>query len=234
MTNYYEEKIAEIKTLKVKNPIKAFSLLLEELKMPYIPRKYEIIFQTLYKELKPLLNKKDVANLQINQETILDFLNSKDYQKNAIAIDNLKNINIHLIFNDLEKWIKEKDHDYQYNLHIALIYENMAEQNINKDLVIKNIKINPFKNGSIFVNKEIKNAFSFLLNSFEKEPQLQNVVISEMEIYFLKTFPIFPTNGEKLAKQFVNVIAFLFQKKVKLTLEEKKILEIINKQDFSL
>ena len=102
MSNYYEQKLKEIEKLKNTDCSKAFSLLIEELKMPYIPQKYETAFHQLYKEIKPLLNEQNVSAKQINHGTILSFLNSNEYDKIAIAIDNLKNINLHKITNELQ------------------------------------------------------------------------------------------------------------------------------------
>jgi len=100
--NYYEEKLIEIKTLIEVDKEKALAMINEELKMPYIPEKYETQFIKLADLLKYELNE-GAGIKSLGKEEIIEMLFSDDKLKMATAIDALRNQNIRSFINEIEK-----------------------------------------------------------------------------------------------------------------------------------
>ena len=150
---------------------------------------------------------------QLSKEQIIDYLFSNDKFKVASSIDALRNINIRTLLSDVEKWLFLNPNN---SLEQAIIYEILVDQQIDKEIYFGDIKLNPFKNGEIIKNPEIKNAFKTILESNET-PQIQEVATEELQFYILKTFPIIPKNGHLLAKELINVIKSLLENKNNFT-----------------
>lgn len=222
--NFYEEKIAEIKSLISQNQKKeAINLLQEELKMPYIPHKYEKEFLELFDNLNQSVLK-EVNKKHYSIDELSEMLFEDEY-KQLEAIEALKNVNVRPIQNDIKKRIET--YTNKESIKRAFLFELLAEQEISIDISIDNETLNPLKD-SIVKNKEVKLAIEALPYIVAKRPQMYEIVFNELQRYLLLTFPKFPKNGRELIEQIYHIALSIFEPEQELTQEEKNIFEILN------
>ncbi len=215
--NFYEEKIKEIKDLINKGEkTKATSLLKDELNMPYIPRKYESQFLDLRDKLiSPKDNSKETL---MTQDEALTALYSDDEVSKVIAISNMKKMNIRSFIDQVIKWIETSSESER--VLVANLYELLVEQEIDVDIKIDSIKLNPLKSEDPLKSEYIE----MTLNSIEKK-EIDEIIwkehaIDQTMLYVLKSFP--KKLEKDISSQILNIVAYLFGEG-KLTKEEKDI-----------
>ncbi|WKX02499.1 DUF3196 family protein [Candidatus Mycoplasma mahonii] len=227
MKNYYEEKITEIKLLIKTDLEKAFHKLKVELDMPYIPEKYEPKFSTLFLDVKSQLESK-ISQKKMSNEEIMEYLWSDNVLHEAIAINNLKEMNIRNFKDELKKWMEEKPDSK--NISKTFLYELLSNQEVDIDIKLKGIIVNPKKNKSLFEDLEVKKALMSIDKLTDKDPSLAKLLTEEIERYLLITFPLKIKNGDFLAKQIFNIIQSMFGNNIVFSKEEEEILVIMNGQ----
>ncbi len=226
MSDYYQEKIQEIKELMKTDIHKAFAETSKEMSMPYIPEKYEPEIISMHKELLIQIQG-ELNNKSYSLDEILEMFWSNEETKEAVAIENLKNLNLRTVKEEIKKWIEEKPVDR--NISKAYLYELLVSQEVDIDITIDKTTVNPIKNGSMFDDEQIKIGFETLQELSSNEPALEKVLLEEFERYMLISFPNKPTNGSELAKQIYNIVKQMFDETIILTDEEKVLAEVLNK-----
>lgn len=224
-TNFYEEKIAEIKKQLINSEyVEAQKSLSAELSMPYIPEKYEKEFIKLFKDLKFQMMDNNSENKTIAIDSLMQML-AGDEESQNIALELLKTHNLRMVSSSikarLESWEK-KD-----NLKRAYLFELLAEQEIDIDINIDGQILNP-KKDSILNNVEVGKAIQMIPILVSKMPQLLEPTVDEFRRYLLLNFPNKINNGEKIATQIFNIVHNLFSGIGVLTEEEEKIKKILN------
>ena len=93
--NFYEEKLENISKLMNDNDFaEARRLIEEELKMPYIPKKYEGRFIELLNDIKlKTMDDKKVA-MTLSLDVALEYLTSEDEERELIALEVLSEHNL--------------------------------------------------------------------------------------------------------------------------------------------
>ena len=92
--NYYEEQLEKIIKLIKKEEYKiAYDLIEDELKMPYIPEIYEVKFIDLLNNVKSELLNDNISH-SVPKDVALDYLTSEDEQKEAMALELLRDHNL--------------------------------------------------------------------------------------------------------------------------------------------
>ena len=224
-TNFYEEKLKEVDLLIKDNKLlEATAILKEELSMPYVPEKYEKQFRKIFDETMFALLSDNGSHKSINIEELLSMLN-KDEESQSIALELLKNHNLRPVASTLkariESWTKEE------SLKRAFLFELLADQEINIDINIDGVNVNPQKN-SILNNNEVIKGLKNIPTLVEKSPQLLEPTVNEFRRYLLLNFPNEITNGEELSINIFNIIKHLLNNEFSLSEKEMKILKILN------
>lgn len=224
--NYYAEKIADIKNLIAQEQYQeAKNVIEEELKMPYIPEKYEQTFIDLANEVKfnTLDDKQPI--MTISRDVALDYLTSEDQSKELLALEVLSEHNLNgvkeLLKRRIESWGTDK------NMFKAYLFELMVDQEIDVDVNLNGQQINPRKNGSIMDNPTVLKIMNELDLSFDKNPSLLNSAKQEFERYLLLTYPNVPAD-DNFANNFVKVIHSLLDNNIELSNEQLNIMKILN------
>lgn len=224
-TNFYEEKIAEIKKqLDNSEFFEAHKSLSAELSMPYIPEKYEKEFIQLFERLKFQMMDNNGENKTLAIDSLMQMLAGDDESQN-IALELLKTHNLRMVSSTIkariESWNKEE------NLKRAYLFELLAEQEIDIAINIDGKILNP-KTDSILNNPEVNKAIQLIPTLTGQMPQLLEPTIDEFRRFLLLNFPSKITNGEKIAQQIFNIVNSLFNSEKTLSEEEEKIRKILN------
>lgn len=152
--NFYEETIEKINNLIKDNQIKeALKIIQDELSMPYIPKKYELIFKKLLNELE--MKDKLKKRKYYSRDEIIDiFANFEQYEENFLL-----EISTYFEEQNWKGYEKIIDKIFQLpnlNKNIKIIiYNALTSQEINYDFIINGFKINPIKNKIIIYNLNI-------------------------------------------------------------------------------
>ncbi|NQZ66119.1 MAG: DUF3196 family protein [Mycoplasmatales bacterium] len=223
--NYYEEKIDEIKELlSDSNFKKIYQLINEELKMPYIPEKYEKYFLDTINQIKHHVVGDD-SHVSVSRHVAMEYLLSEDFNQESIALELLRDHNLRyekeLLKNRIETWPAEK------NILKAFLFELLVEQEISIDINFNGILMNPAKNGSILENKEVKKTLQAMEKYFEKNPSTLNMALDEFQRFLLITYPAVPEDGDAFAFDISQIIKSMFDEKIGLTERQNKIKEIL-------
>lgn len=225
MEDYYQEKLKEIKSIMGTDPHKAFMEVSNELNMPYVPSVYEGEFVKLHNELKVIL-KEEVTAKKLSNEDILEYLWSEDTTKRIMAVENLKNSNLRDFKEDVAKWIEQQD--ASHNITKAFLYELLADQEINIEITIDGVVLNPAIDKSLFDNNEFKKGLIKVQELTRNEPSLEKMLLEEYERFFLMTFPKKHKDGEALAISILNIIKKMMDDKVVLSTEDEAVASILN------
>lgn len=126
MNNYYDEIIDEIKQLinNGQNDL-AYSKILNELNMPYIPSDIEKKLQELYQEVK-FVNRKTKV---FDDERIEEYLSHND-ESSLLAIDRLAKLNVRNYLKPIKDFLINDPNKYAAGLLIDIL----IEQNINEEI----------------------------------------------------------------------------------------------------
>lgn len=126
MNNYYEEILDEIKQLidNGQNDL-AYSKILNELNMPYIPSDIEKKLQELYQEVK-FVNRKTKV---FDDDRIEEYLRHND-ESTLLAIDRLAKLNVRNYLKSIKNFLINDPNKYAAGLLIDIL----IEQNINDEI----------------------------------------------------------------------------------------------------
>ncbi len=200
--DYYAEIIKEIKELIQTNPTEAAKKLEVELNMPYIPERYESTFINLLEELKFKIKQDANVNNELSRDDVLEILISNDSVKMPMAIAKLKDLNLRSIVDDIHKIILK---DTTPNMIKTIIYEYCVEQDIDHNFEWSGKVINPKIVGSVVALKTYLNTYVGIERLILKNPSLEHVAKSLLELYSLNTFPEFIDESEGLENIIVSI-----------------------------
>lgn len=94
--NYYEEKIKSIENLiQNKKYKKAKKEIINELKVSYVPRIYEDVFNSMLEQISNKFDFNEKTKI-ISKAVAIDYLVSNDEKKETMAIELLRDHNLHL------------------------------------------------------------------------------------------------------------------------------------------
>ena len=224
--NFYKQTIEDIRKLIKEEKIEtAKQIVDQELNMPYIPAKYEKTFL----ELQGQINFKLISDIGPNNNKTIEWVIEKLFgneKQQIMALENLNKYNLRTINDKLKERIqswKPKDKFKQ-----AYLFELLSEQEIDMDIKIENKILNPSKH-SIFHDKQFLIALKEIEKHTHKQPQLHEMVINQLQHYALKIFPNKIKNGKELSKQITQAVKSLIDPEIKLSDQEKKILQTLNK-----
>lgn len=230
--NFYEETIEKINDLIKDNQIKeALKIIQDELSMPYIPKKYELIFKKLLNELE--MKDKLKKRKYYSRDEIIDiFANFEQYEENFLL-----EISTYFEEQNWKGYEKIIDKIFQLpnlNKNIKIIiYNALTSQEINYDFIINGFKINPIKNKTIFeTNFAIKNMVDLEEHNF-KNPSLYDICKEIFFIYLIEEFPnsLF-FKYQNINNEIINIANVMLgiRKISELNEKETKIYNIINKK----
>jgi hypothetical protein len=188
--DYYQNKISEINKLIKVDLDQAYHLLLIELNMPYIPKKYEREFGELELKIKNSAKQKEV-NYQMSPYDIFEIIQDVKSIKIGIALEQLKNLNLQSFILEIKSFFKTN----QSSAIKAIVYEYLVSQKIDHPFIINEIKINPINKGSIVQSDEYQKAYLYIQNKIINNPSLAEVAIKVLEVYALNLFPAFVDQG---------------------------------------
>ncbi|TCG10666.1 hypothetical protein [Mycoplasma todarodis] len=200
--DYYAEIIKEIKELIQTNPTEAAKKLEVELNMPYIPERYEAKFINLLEELKFKIKQDAVVNNELSRDEVLDILMENDSIKMPMAMAKLKELNLRSIIDDLHKLIAKESTP---NMIKTIVYEYCVEQGIDHNFDWNDKVINPKIVGSVVALKTYLNTYMGIEKIITKNPSLEHVAKTLLELYSLNTFPDFIDEPEGLENVIINI-----------------------------
>lgn len=131
MDTYYEEILKEIEKLYQKKDFQEiYTILKDELSMPYIPKEYEDKMVSLFNECRCEL---ELNKVQRNyQEEDIDHLLSGSLDEQFMSIDLIKKSNIRNHLDVIEAYLKTECH----SLVRAYLIEALMEQNVTSELAL--------------------------------------------------------------------------------------------------
>jgi len=215
--NFYEEKIKEIKKLIVSGKKdEAKTLVMAELNMPYIPRKYESEFLLLRDSL--ISSESTSKESLMTKDEVLTLLYSDDQISKLIAIKNMEHMNIRTFITQVVKWMESAS--INERLLVANLYELLVEQEINVDIKIDRTLLNPVKTDDPLKSKFIEKTLKAIEKKEIKELLWKQHAKDQTMIYALNLFP--KALEKEISNQMINIVAYLFGEG-NLTSEEKEI-----------
>ena len=196
--DFYQEKITTTKEhIKNKDYAKAYDILLKELSMPYIPKKYKAelasLFETVNRKIYQIRNKKHTAS-SISFKNIKEAL-KKDSQYNfydqMILFQQIKLINPLPLIKEINAFLQSEKENY---LLKTILIGSLSKTQYHK--VIKVVKFN--KIYEIDLNSDIEvidaNLYNSIYLSLEKKylmvaPNLLEHCKNIIEILLLNLYP---------------------------------------------
>ena len=185
--NFYDEKIALIKSKVKSDPKSALELLNEELDMPYIPKRYEDEFRKIYFDIADT-QEVSILNNNLSIDDVFDIILNNG-EKIQQAIKQLSDYN--LSANTLR--LKKIFNSNLSNSIKAIIYEILVKQKINENFQIDFNVLNPYIDGSLINTKSNITTFDFFHKNIIKNPTLLNICRSLFYDYLISYFPKFNT-----------------------------------------
>ena len=224
--NYYDETIEKVKKLMgEKNYEDADILLNTELAMPYIPRIYEEIFIDLKNEIKAsTIDTSFTKSVPI--DVALDYLTSGDINNESIALELLRDHNLRnhvdILKKVIESWGVEK------NMLKAYLFELLIEQEINIEINLNGMIMNPSKTKTILENESVIKVMKLIEESLKKNPSALELTLDEFQRFLLVTYPMVPNEAKAMSDDIIAVVQKMFDDKTILTERQKKIKEILS------
>lgn len=194
--NYYQDIIEKINALYKDGQFEqAINILVEELKMPYIPLKYEKEFSRLFKEITlasedKIINEKYKKVLTNNE--IIKIFESKEPTELEIelAINSLEKINIRQVLKKLQKILIDPTKN---DFIKTLIFLNLVKQKIDEEIIfVKQDETHTLKPSDCEILEESKvlAAISRLLEEHLYQNQTQlDIAFGIMQSYLIIIFP---------------------------------------------
>lgn len=191
----------------------AKQILEEELSMPYIPGKYEKIFNETYDELlkRGRENSKSINMFDTLSDEDLshELLISEDKEITFMLLEQLEQRNIRRLIPALEEFLKDRN---KSRIFKTIILESLAAQNVNQDfeLVDKEItiKVNPNDCTPVMELDSIKNIVSFI----EEEIHNQDVSFIQYCIEVLMSYVgnLYPINIKESEYKLVGTSIIIY------------------------
>lgn len=204
--NYYDEIISKINSLiQNKQFDEAFSLVLNELEMPYIPKEYEEIFYEKFNELKSFRK----VNYDFDDEKLLDYLHGSLFkQSSAINYLSKRNLNDYIL--EIEEYLKgEYDSDVKKHLIVFLIQQkinHLFKCKIDQDIY----EFNPYNLHNIEDDNIFKVVFSMLSELFENDnPIFFKHATNILFLLFVKRLPFYYSE-KQISKLFQSIVIFIY------------------------
>ncbi|MCK5867405.1 MAG: DUF3196 family protein [Mycoplasmataceae bacterium] len=224
--NYYDETIEKTKELISEEKYEEADILLNtELAMPYIPRIYEEIFIDLKNEIKSA-TMDETFTKTVPIDVALEYLVSGDINNESIALELLRDHNlrnhIDILKKVIESWGVEK------NMLKAYLFELLIEQEINIDINLNGMLMNPSKTKTILENESVINVIQLIEESLKKNPSTLNLALDEFQRFLLVTYPMVPNEAKAMSDDIIAVVQKMFDDKTILTERQKKIKEILS------
>lgn len=228
--NYYQETLNKIKEL-VKNEEykKAYEIILEELKMPYVPKVYEVEFHNLHELVRSKVEVDKSKNSSFaSLEDLMDMLMSDEPRDQVQALEMMQPHNLR----NFKKTLKARIESWDDSLVISksFLFELMIEQEIDIDIEFrKGLILNPAKCNSIMEDSSIELMFDEIERLTFKEPTLTQACFEQAKYHILLNYPLKPQDPIIWAAQLVRVVRFMYGEEITLTQEEKLIYAHIKK-----
>ena len=224
--NYYDETIEKTKELISEEKYEEADILLNtELAMPYIPRIYEEIFIDLKNEIKSA-TMDETFTKTVPIDVALEYLVSGDINNESIALELLRDHNlrnhIDILKKVIESWGVEK------NMLKAYLFELLIEQEINIDINLNGMLMNPSKTKTILENESVINVIQLIEESLKKNPSTLNLALDEFQRFLLVTYPMVPNEAKAMSEDIIAVVEKMFDDKKELSERQKKIKEILS------
>ncbi|MCK5806775.1 MAG: DUF3196 family protein [Mycoplasmataceae bacterium] len=224
--NYYDETIEKVNKLMGDKKYEEADILLNtELAMPYIPKIYEDIFVDLKNEIKSFTIDESFTKT-VPIDVALDYLTSGDINNESIALELLRDHNlrnhVEIIKKVIESWGADK------NMLKAYLFELLIEQEINIDINLNGIQMNPSKTKTILENESVVSVMALIEDALKKNPSELSVALDEFQRFLLVTYPMVPNESKAMADDIVAVVHRMFDDKQELTERQKKIKEILS------
>lgn len=185
--NYYEELIEKLENLiKDNKNTEVLKILNEELSLPYVPKEYEEKFHQLLLEVLP---EKQTKKSFFSRDELITLINEHKKYDVSFLLDISNGFNEYNWIG-YEKQIQDifdlKNLDNKIK---CSIYNSLVIQNIDYDFLINNIKLNPFKNKTIFeTNFAIKNLMNLDKKDL-KDKTINSICEKIFFIYLMNEFP---------------------------------------------
>lgn len=226
-SNFYEEKIQEIKDL-IENQkyMDAFVQLQTELGMPYVPAIYEEQFYQLLLKLQSVMSDLKAPSATMHSmDEILENLFSDDPDHQMMALDNLGAHNLHGVATKLKQRIESWP---PMTMRKGFLFEMMIQQKIDVDVVFdENNILNPSKSTTLYDNENVAEMFNKIQELTFKDPAFEGYVSGEAGRYLLITYPEVPKSGSGFAQSLVNVVSHMLGKETDLNMEEMQIFQVL-------
>ena len=224
--NYYDETIEKTKKLIIKKEYESANILLNtELSMPYIPKIYEDIFIELKNEIK-YITMGDTFTKSVSIDVAMEYITSGDINSESIALELLRDHNlrnhIDILKKVIESWGQEK------NILKAYLFELLIEQEVNVEINLNGIMMNPFKTKTILENKNVIEVNKLISKSLRKNPSSLELALDEFQRFLLVTYPMVPNEAKAMSDDIIAIVEKMFDDKKELTQRQKKIKELLS------
>ena len=222
--DYYVETIEIVQKLMQQEKFKeAEEILTEELKMPYIPLKYESQFVELMNEVKAKNSPDGQKGNYVPKDVALDYLLSEDEEKEIMGLELLRTHNLRfdkeVLKSRIETWPEEK------NMLKAYLFELLVEQEIDINVSWgEDLILNP-KDGSVMNDQEVLKALDQVQLELAKEQSKIEMAEDELQRYLLMTYPNIPKDGKAFGIDISAIVQKMFDDKIELTNDQRKIFE---------
>lgn len=188
----------------------ALELVLEELRLPYVPEPYFSHFSSLYVELDRSLNSEEKAfnpfNLYSNDELKELLLTNEESDILIVAINEISNRNIRLFLDEIQMFLNNNS---KKNFLKVVLIESLAAQGVEGEFSFINNGINyilnPMKMPLILEDESIEEIINIIERFDNKNKSIIEMVETLLIAYIVS---IFPLNIEK--KDYLALAATLF------------------------
>ena len=227
MSKYYEAKIDQIKSWLKKGDFKqAEHELMVELKMPYIPPKFEKKFQLLNQELQLLQNPRPKAQ-HLSESEIVNFLWSNDPLKEAYLISFLQTYNLHPLSYELKKFLETAP--AQKQIFKTSLFELLIAQKVDLAINFNGQLINPSQTLSILEHKAALEALTLIEQKTFKDVQIRDIALAQLDYFLLKKFPQQLPPGQILAQEIIAIAHHILDNSYSLSVNQQRLFDFIQK-----
>ena len=102
----------------------------------------------------------------------------------------------------------------------AFLYELLVSQEIDIEISVGEVTINPIKQKSMFDNEEFKKGLIKIQELSQNDPSIEKMMLEEFERYYLVSFPDFDINGVLVANSLFNIIRKMMGAELALSNDE--------------
>lgn len=220
--DYYEETIDIVKKLiEQEKHGEAQEILEQELKMPYVPLKYEATFVELLNDVRAKTSPDGAKGSYVSKDVALDYLLSEDKEQEIMGLELLRSHNLRfdkeVLKRRIETWPKEK------SILKAYLFELLVEQEIDIDVQWDEETLMNPSNGSVMNDEQVAIAIDQVQHEFTQNPSQREMAEDELQRYLLITYPEVPVDGKQFGIAVSNVVKKMFDENIQLTPEQMEI-----------